>query len=62
MKALRTIHESCMVDLPYHNEYVKKFTTQIFTASMGNRSDEVPHFSSFFYFVPSLAQDISQNF
>jgi len=37
MKTLRTIHEFCMVNLPYHNEYVKKLSTQIFTAVMGNR-------------------------
>jgi len=40
MKALRTIHEFCMVNLPHHNEYVKKFSTQIFTAVMGNRGDK----------------------
>jgi len=40
MKTLRTIHEFCMVNLPYHNEYVKKFSTQILTAVMGNRSDK----------------------
>jgi len=36
MKALRTIHEFCMVNLPYHNECVKSFSMQIFTAVMGN--------------------------
>jgi len=40
MKTLRTIHEFCMVNLPYHNEYVKKFLMQIFTAVMGNRVDK----------------------
>jgi len=40
MKTLRTIHEFCMVNLPYHNEYVKIFSTQIFTAVMGNRGDK----------------------
>jgi len=40
MKTLRTIHEFFMVNLTYHNEDVKKFSTQIFTAVMGNRGDE----------------------
>ena len=40
MKTLRTIHEFCMVNLPYHNEYAKIFSTQIFTAVMGNRGDK----------------------
>jgi len=40
MKTLRTIHEFCMVNLPYHNENVKSFLTQIFTAVMGNRGDK----------------------
>jgi len=25
MKTMRITHEFCMVNLPYHNEYVKKF-------------------------------------
>jgi len=29
-----------MVNLSYHNEYVKKISTQIFTAVMGNRDDK----------------------
>jgi len=29
-----------MVNLPYNNEYVKKFSTQIFTTVMGNRGDK----------------------
>jgi len=37
MKTLRTIHEFCMVTLPYHNEYVKIFSTHIFIAVMGNQ-------------------------
>jgi len=40
MKTLRTIHEVCMINLPYHNEHVKNFSTQIFTAVMGNRGDK----------------------
>jgi len=40
MKTLRTIHEFCMVNLPYHNEYVKFFSMQIFTAFMGNRGNK----------------------
>jgi len=40
MKTLRTIHEICMVNLPYHNEYVKNFSTPIFTVVMGNRGDK----------------------
>jgi len=40
MKTLRTIHEFCTVNLPYHNEYVKIFSTQIFTAVMGNQRDK----------------------
>jgi len=40
MKTLRTIHEFCVVNLPYHNEYVKKFSMQIFTAVMGNQGDK----------------------
>jgi len=40
MKTLRTIHEFCMVNLPCHNEYVKKFSTQIFKAVIGNRGDK----------------------
>jgi len=40
MKTLRTIHEFCMVNLLYHNEYVKIFSKQIFTAVMGNRGDK----------------------
>jgi len=36
MKTLRTIHELCMANLPYHNEYVKKYSTQIFTVVMDN--------------------------
>jgi len=40
MKTLRTIHEFCMVNLPYHNEYVYIFLMQIFTAVMGNRVDK----------------------
>ena len=46
MKSLRTIHEFCMVNLPYHNEYVKKFSTQILSAVMVNRGDKgAPVFS-----------------
>jgi len=40
MKTLRTIQELCMVNLPYHNKYVKNFSTQIFTAVMVNRGDK----------------------
>ena len=40
LKILRTIHEFRMVNLPYHNEYVENFSTQIFTAVMGNRDDD----------------------
>jgi len=40
MKTLRIIHEFCMVNLPYHNQYVKKFSKQIFTAAMGDRGDK----------------------
>jgi len=40
MKTLRTIHEFCMVNLPYNNEDMKIFPTQIFTAVMGNRGDK----------------------
>jgi len=40
MKTLRTIHEFCMVYVPYHNEYVKSFSTQIFTGVMGNQGDK----------------------
>jgi len=40
MKTLRTIHEFCMVNLRYHNEYVKIFSTEIFTAVMGNRGNK----------------------
>jgi len=40
MKTLRTIHEFFMVNVPYHNEYVKIFSTQIFTGVMGNRGDK----------------------
>jgi len=40
MKTLRTIHEFCMVNLPYNNEYVKIFSMQIFTAVMGNWGDK----------------------
>jgi len=40
MKTLRTIHELCMVNLPYHNEDVKNFSTQIFTAVIGNRGQK----------------------
>jgi len=40
MKTLRTIHEFCMANLPYHNEYVKIFSTQIFTAVIGNRGNK----------------------
>jgi len=29
-----------MVNLSYHNEYVKIFSTQIFAAVMGNRGDK----------------------
>jgi len=29
-----------MVNLPYHNEYLKIFSTQIFTAVMGNQGDK----------------------
>jgi len=39
MKTLRTIHEVCMENLPYHNEDVTKFSIQIFTAVMGNCDD-----------------------
>jgi len=39
MKTMRTIHEFCMVSLPYHNEYVKNFSVQIFTAVMGDQGD-----------------------
>jgi len=62
MKILRTIHEFCMENLPYHNNYVKKFSTQIFTAVMGNRGDKDTPLFKFFHFVPSLAQDILQTF
>ena len=62
MKTLRTVHEICMVNLPYHNEYVKNFSTPIFTAVMGNRGDKGTPLFQFFHFVPSLAQDISQTF
>jgi len=62
MKTLRTIHEFCMVNLPYHNEYVKILSTQIFTAVMGNRGDKSTPLFYFFHFVLSLAQDISQTF
>jgi len=37
MKTLRTIHEFCMVNVPYHNEHVKIFSMQILTVVMGNR-------------------------
>jgi len=40
MRTLRTIREFYMVNLPYHNQYVKNFSTQIFTAVMGNRGDK----------------------
>jgi len=40
MKTLRTIHEFCIVNLPYQNEYVKIFSMRIFTAVMGNRGDK----------------------
>jgi len=40
IRTLRTIDEVCMVNLLYYNEYVKKFSTQIFTAVMGNRGDK----------------------
>jgi len=39
MKTLRTIHEFCMVNLPYHNKYVKIFSMQIFTAVIGNQGN-----------------------
>jgi len=39
-KTVRTIHEFCMVNLPYHNEDMKKFSTQVFTVVMGNRGDK----------------------
>jgi len=59
MKTLRTIHEFCVVNLPYHNEYVKIFSMQIFTTVMGNRGDKGTPLFYLFHFVPSLAQDIS---
>jgi len=40
MKTLKTIHEFCMVNLPYHNDHVKNFSMQIFTAVMGNRGNK----------------------
>jgi len=30
MKTLRTIHEFCMANLPYHNEYVKEFNANFY--------------------------------
>ena len=62
MKTLRTIHEFCMVNLSYHNEYVKIFSMQTFTAVMGNQGNKGTPLFYFFHFVPSLAQDISQTF
>jgi len=47
VKTLRTIHEFLMVNLSYHNEYEKKFSTQIFTAVMVTKATKVSHFSSF---------------
>jgi len=44
MKTLRTIHEFCMVNLSYHNEYVKKFSLR----SWVTEATKVPYFSSFF--------------
>jgi len=40
MKTLRSIHEFCMVNLSYHNEYVKILSVQSYTAVMGNRGDK----------------------
>jgi len=40
VKTSRTIHEFCMVNLPYHNEDVKIFSTQIFIAVLGNQGDK----------------------
>jgi len=41
MKKLRTIHEFCMVNLPYHNARCEKiFNTNLQTAVMGNRGDK----------------------
>jgi len=52
-----------MVNLPYHNEDVKKFSTQIFTAVMGNPGNtKVPHFPSFFISCQVWPKDISQTF
>jgi len=48
VKRLRAIHEFCMVNLPYHNEYVKIFSMQIFTAVMGNQGNKgIPNFLVF---------------
>ena len=40
VKTLRNHSWICMANLPYRNEYVKKFSTQIFTAVMSNRGDK----------------------
>jgi len=40
METLRNIREFCMVNVSYLNEYVKKFSTQIFTAVIGNQGDK----------------------
>jgi len=47
MKTLRTIHEFCMVNLPYHNEYVKFFQCKFSLRSWVTEATKVPHFSSF---------------
>jgi len=49
MKTLRTIHEFCVVNLSYHNEYVRIFSMQkISLQPWVTEGTKVLHFFSFF--------------
>jgi len=61
IKTLRTNHEFCVANLPYHNEDVKKFNENFQCGHVYPRRQRYPTFLVF-HFVPSLAQDISQTF